>query len=362
MKSKALVLEQFNQPLAEKAFTVLPLEPGQVLVRVKAAGVCGSDVHMWRGEDPRTPLPMILGHEGVGEIVDMRGRARTVHGEELAAGDTILWNRGIACGRCYYCTVAKDPSLCTGRQIYGINRSCSSPPYLNGCYSEYIILEPGTDMFRVDGAVDPAILVPASCSGATVAHAFDLAPPREGDTVVVQGPGPLGIFAVAFARAHGASRIVVIGGSAERLALCREFGVTMVLNRNETTVEERREAVMSATYGRGADLVVEAAGYPSALEEGLELVRSGGTYLSTGYAQPLGEVKLDPYRHLVRKNLRLQGVWVSDTSHTYRAMQLVMMQQELFAKMVTHRFALAEANTALAAMRSKHALKAVLIP
>lgn len=357
-----MVLEQFNGPLVEREFNVPSLVPGQVLVKIKASGVCGSDIHMWRGEDPRTPLPIILGHEGVGEIVDIAGSLRAVNGERLMTGDLILWSRGVSCGQCYTCTVLKEPSLCPHRRVYGINRSSSEIPHLNGCYSEHIILAPGTDIFLLDKSIDPAVLVTASCSGATIAHAFDLAAPTPGETVIVQGPGPLGLFAVAFAKAHGASKIIVIGGSPERLALCREFGATMVLNRKSSSVTERREIIFDATHGRGADLVVEAAGYPEALSEGLELVRGGGTYVSAGYAQPLGTIEFDPFKHLVRKNLKLQGVWVSDTSHTYRAMQVVLGQPELFAKMVTHRFRLQEANEALAVMADKTALKAVLLP
>ncbi|KLU60665.1 5-exo-hydroxycamphor dehydrogenase [Peptococcaceae bacterium CEB3] len=362
MKASAMVLEKFGGPLIEREIEIPTLQRGEILVRIKASGVCGSDVHMWRGEDPRIPLPLILGHEGVGEVVEMSGPAATVQGERLAAGDMILWNRGVSCGHCYYCSVLKEPSLCKTRKVYGIHRSLTEPPFLNGCYSEFIVLSAGTDIFKVGQAVDPAVLVATSCSGATMAHAFDLGAPRPGDTVVIQGPGPLGLFAVAFAQAHGAGQIIVIGGSPERMALCGEFGASLLLDRKKTTGAERREAVLSLTQGRGADLVIEAVGYPEALSEGLELVRTGGTYLSTGYAQPMGKVELDPYRHLVSKNLKLQGVWVSDTAHTYRAMELVLGRQALFSRMITHRFPLREANKALEAMADKTAVKAVLLP
>ena len=166
-----------------------------------------------------------------------------------------------------------DPSFCTERRVCGINRSSAEPPYLNGCYSEHIILATGTNLFLVDKNIDPAVLVTTSCSGATIANAFDLAPCKLGDTVVVQDPGPLGIFAVAFAKAHEASHIIMIGGSPERMSLCREFEATHLINRNETTVAERREAVLNLIHGRGADLVLEAVGYPDALAEGLELVQ-----------------------------------------------------------------------------------------
>jgi len=362
MKAKAMVLEEFNGPLLGKLLTLPQVDQGQVLVKIKASGVCGSDVHMWRGEDPRTPLPIILGHEGVGEVVDVGGSVSTVQGEQIRRGDLVLWNRGVSCGRCYYCVVLKEPSLCNQRKVYGINRSSDEYPHLNGCYAEYVLLTAGTDLFRIEADIDPAVLVSASCSGATVAHAFDLEVPKVGDTVVVQGPGPLGLYSVAFARAYGASQIIVIGGSPSRMQLCEKFGATMLLNRKNTTVEERKHKILSVTGGRGADIVVEATGYASALVEGVNLVRPGGAYLSTGFAQPVGNIELDPYTQIVRKNVKIQGVWVSDTSHTYRAMQLVLSQPELFKHMITHRFKLEDANQALQSMADKMALKAVLTP
>jgi threonine dehydrogenase-like Zn-dependent dehydrogenase len=363
MKSKAMVLCEFKRPLELKEFEVPLLEEKQVLVKIEAAGVCGSDVHMWKGEDPRTPLPIILGHEGVGRVVEVKGDKRYLSGEKVKARDLILWNRGMSCGECFECQALNEPSLCRSRKVYGINISCEAAPQLNGCYSEHIILRENTDIFKLDSKVkDPSILVSASCSGATIAHGFDMIKACMGETVVVQGPGPLGVYAVSFAKNLGASNIVVIGGSESRLELCKEFGATHLLNRNTLSIEERREAIYEITAGRGADLVVEAVGAKGAVEEGIKLVRMGGTYLSTGFAQPAGIENIDFFTEVVRKNIRIQGVWVSATRHTYQAMQLVLKNQELFSKMITHRFKLEETNKALEAMNSREALKAVLIP
>lgn len=362
MKSKAMVLTGFRQPLEMQEFEIPALKEGQILIKLDAIGVCGSDVHMWKGEDPRTPLPIILGHEGVGTIVDMQGPKNSIYGEALKEGDKIIWHRGMNCNKCYACVILKDPSLCTNRRIYGINVPASEPPYLNGGYSEYIILDDSTHVFKIEEEVDPAILVSASCSGSTVAHAIDMSHMKFGDTVLVQGPGPLGVYAVAFAKSMGASEIIVIGGSEVRLELCKEFGATAVLNRHNLTIEERREKVLQLTRGRGVDIAIEAVGVQGAAEEGLKLVRTGGAYLSTGYAQPAGIEKVDFFLDVVRKNLRIQGVWVSDASHTEQAIKLVLKNKELFGKLVTHRMALEDANEALKVMDSKEALKAVLLP
>ncbi|MGE5507228.1 MAG: zinc-binding dehydrogenase [Chitinophagales bacterium] len=362
VRGRAMVLEEFGRPLVPREFEVT-LTGGEAVVRLAAAGLCGSDVHMQRGEDPRTPLPLILGHEGVGHLEVVPPGLTDISGRPLAEGDLVMWNRGISCGHCYWCAVKRTPALCPSRKTWGINVSSGVYPYLNGCYAERIVLGPGTDFIKIDAAKvpDPAVLVAAGCSGATVAHGYELVRPEVGDVVVVQGPGPVGIFAAAFALRHGASAVVVIGGSEARLQMAERFGA-LTLNRRTTSEAERRAFVAELTAGRGADIVVEASGTTAAITEGLGLVRRGGAYLSLGIAVPEGPVTIDPFADLNSRNIRFQGSWVSDTRHTVEAVDLVVRQPELFAPLVTHRFPLAEANEALAAMAGRECVKAVLVP
>lgn len=362
MKATVYLLEKYQNPLVRKEVEIPPLTQGQVLVKLSASGICGSDIHMIRGEDPRLTLPMILGHEGVGRIVEIKGHKQTVNGETLQEGDSILWNRGIACGECFACQVLKEPSYCTQRVVPGINCSSNEVPFLNGCYADYIILPEKTDIFKISTEIDPAVLVAASCSGATAAHAFALGRPEPGDTVAVIGPGPVGLFAVAFAKAYGASRIILSGGSEQRLRMGLEFGATTIMNRKQQTSEERMEQIMNLTTGRGVDMVFEASGSVAGLQEAIQITRVGGTVLSIGMSQPAGVFPFDGYHDLTKRNLRLQGVWVSDTSHVYRGMNLVLDKPELFAKMITHRFPLSQVNEALKTMDQKEAIKTVLIP
>jgi len=100
MEARAAVLAQFDEPLQMRNFPLVPLAEGEVRVKITCAGVCGSDVHMWRGEDPRTPLPMILGHEGVGEVAEIAGEKTDLFGRPLHEGDPVLWERGVMCGEC----------------------------------------------------------------------------------------------------------------------------------------------------------------------------------------------------------------------------------------------------------------------
>lgn len=363
MISKAMILTDFNEPLTAKEIEIPELQQeGQVLVRLTASGVCGSDAYMWHGHDPRTPLPIILGHEGVGEIVEIRGSKKSVGGEELKAGQPVLWHRGVSCGKCFYCKVEKEPSFCEDRWVYGINRSFKEYPHLLGGYASHVILNPETDIFTLPEGASPEALVSVSCSGSTTAHAFELAPVNFGDNVVIQGPGPLGIYAVVFAVYSGAREIIVIGGTEKRLEICKEAGATRIINRHQLTREERKDLVLQYTEGRGADVVFEMAGSPTAVDEGIKLVKKGGTYASAGFGEPRGTVELECFLDIGNRNVNYQGVWVSDARHTYQALKIALKYQDIFSRMVTHTFPLSQATEALKKMDNKEAVKAVIIP
>lgn len=362
MEARAMVLKKFNQPLEMSTFPIPKLHEGEVLVKILVAGVCGSDVHMWEGRDPRIRLPMILGHEGVGEIMEMNGEKRDVYGSPLHIGDKVLWSRGVTCGQCYYCKVKMEPSLCPHRWVHGIHTTCAEPPHLTGNYSEYLPLDQKINFYKIEPNIDLQVFVPASCSGATTAHAFDLSRIESGDSVLIQGVGPLGIFAVAFAKSFGASQIIVIGGTEGRLNMCKAFGATLILNRKKTSQEERKEAVMEVTHGRGVDVAFEMAGETEALKESISLVRTGGACISAGFGEPHGKIELDPFHDIGRKNLRLQGVWVSEVRHTHMALQLILSRLQVFKNLITHPFPLAKANDAIRVMKTREAVKAVLLP
>jgi threonine dehydrogenase-like Zn-dependent dehydrogenase len=332
------------------------LKDGEVLVRIIASGVCGSDVHMGKGEDPRIPLPLILGHEGVGVVEDIEGEKEDIFGKRLYRRDLVIWDRGVTCGNCYFCTIKKEPSLCPNRQVYGITR--------DGCYATYLILLKGTKIIKIEEEIDPAILVPVSCSGATTAHTIELCGISEGDTVIIQGPGPMGIFALALAQERGASDVIVIGTKLdkERLKLSLEFGAAKILNINETSFEERLSYIKKKTNGWGAEVVIDCTGSPHAIQEGIKMTAPGGIYTLPGVAIPIGEIPIRFYEDVARKNVRIQGVWVSDTSHLYQALKLVLSKKFPFEKLITHKFKLEEATEALKIVDAREAMKAVLIP
>ncbi len=364
MTGNAIVLEKFNEPLVEQTFEIQDLAPGEVLAKVSVAGVCGSDVHMWHGSDPRTPLPMILGHEGVGTIAATNGTKLDVFGRELKEGDLVVWERGLMCGQCAYCVIKKQPALCPHRKTYGISLGCSEPPHFNGCYGEYLHLRDRCHMIRIDADIDPAILVPATCSGATAAHAVQLSNVNRGDTVMILGPGPVGVFSLVMAIEAGASEVYVTGMSADkgRLALCEEFGAAGTLVVDEMGADGVEAFIMERTHGLGANSIIDCTGVAPVVGQSIGLVAPYGTYSIPGIAVPVGEFPISLFEQIARKNVNLQGVWVSDTQHLHQAIRLVLSGRYPFEKLVTHRFPLSQATQALEVMASKEAIKAVLIP
>lgn len=361
---KAATIQSFKAPLEFVDYPKPEVGSGEVLIKMTAAGICGSDVHTWMGEDPRTILPMIPGHEGVGVIEEIGGSSPKLDlfGRALKVGDPVIWDRAVVCGQCWFCAVKQLPNLCRSRWVYGIHKGCSDAPHLNGCYADHILLVNNTKIISLAdwGEFDPAILVSAGCSGATSANAIELADVRMGDNVVVQGAGPLGLYLIAYARAKGAASVIVIEGVKVRMDLARRLGADVILDYGATTPEERKAAVMDVTNGFGADVGFEAVGRPEPIIEGIDLVRRGGAYLSVGTAVPMGTIPVDVYHNLVLKQLRLQGVWCNDTRHIVQALQIVKRNPDVFSDMITHRFPLEQANDALQTMVERKAIKTVI--
>lgn len=357
----AHVLTRFGEPLRDRRYPLPSPGPGEILLGLEVSGVCGSDVHQCQGLDPRVPLPLIPGHEGVGRILAMGGTIQDVQGFRLSEGDRITFNRGVSCMSCRTCVVQRQPALCPHRWVYGITRSCAEPPHLVGCYASHVLLAAGVQTLCLDDTLSPVVAVTAGCSGATAAHCFEEARPGFGSRVVIQGPGPIGAYCAAFAKASGAEVIVVVGGTASRLGLCVELGATHVINRRETTAAERLDEILELTGGEGADVVYEAAGDQAAISEGLKWVRTGGAYVSCGVAEPRGGLEIDFFHDIARRNARLQGIWVSDMRHLVEAVRLVEGRPEAFEGLVDGRFAFEDANEALRAVAAREVRKAVLI-
>ncbi len=363
--ARASVLEAFRQPLVLRQYPLpASLEPGAALVRTEMAGICGTDVHLWKGELPIN-LPVILGHETVGRIERLgEGLERDWTGRPLAVGDRVTWTSTTSCGRCYYCAEKHQPTRCPERRAYGIGyRSDESPHFLGG-YAEFHYLRPRANIFKLPDTVSNESIIGAGCALVTAIHGIERTGIEWQDTVVVQGAGPVGISALAVARTAGASRIIVIGGPAHRLAMARRFGADEVIDLEEVRDPQARlEAVRMLTGGHGADVVLECAGVPRAVAEGWELCRDGGKYLVLGHYCDAGSIQLNPHV-ITRKQLQVFGSWSSEPRHMRAAIDFLARypKQYPFAEMVTHRFELERVNEALQLVARWETGKCVVTP
>jgi threonine dehydrogenase-like Zn-dependent dehydrogenase len=198
----------------------------------------------------------------------------------------------------------------------------------------------------------------------TAIHGLERCPVSWGDSVVVQGTGPVGLAAIAVARQSGAGKIIAIGGPAHRIAMAQNFGADVVIDIAETTTPEaRRELVLAHTGGFGADLVIECVGYPAAVYEGVELPRDGGKYLVLGQYANAGNISFNPHI-ITRKQLTIHGSWAFEARHVDKALRLLEIShwQRLFAEEITARYPIKEANAALETVRNWRAGKTVLVP
>ena len=225
-RARGVVLREFNAPLAIESAPVPEPGPGAVIAAVELAGVCGTDVHLHHGNLP-IPPPVILGHEAVGRVRSLgEGVRADFTGDPLREGDAIAWSSNIPCGRCYWCVVAGERTLCETRKVYGVNQRFDEFPRLSGGWAESIYLQPGSAIFRLPDGVTPEQAIALGCAGPTAVHGvLDVAGITAGDTVVVQGSGPVGIAAAMYAHLAGAARVILVGGPAGRLELAREIGV-----------------------------------------------------------------------------------------------------------------------------------------
>jgi threonine dehydrogenase-like Zn-dependent dehydrogenase len=383
--AKASVLEQFNAPLALREFSLpTKLEPGAALVRTEMAGICGTDVHLWKGQLPIS-LPVILGHETVGRIEQIgEGLERDWTGQPLKTGDRLTWTSSTSCGQCYYCAEKGQPTRCPQRRAYGIGYRCDQPPHLLGGYAEFHYLQPRTNIFKIAHDLPTEVVIGAGCALITAVHGVEricadsssgVAPePERGqmpvwpspwrDNVIVQGAGPVGIAALAVAKRAGARKVIVIGGPKLRLEMARQFGADQTIDIDELREPAARiDAVRQLTRGYGADSVIECVGLPAAVTEGMEMCRDGGKFLVLGHYCDAGTVAFNPHI-ITRKQLQIFGSWSSEPRHLKTALEFLRSGQKQFpfGAMVTHRFPLERAHEALMATANWQSAKSVIVP
>ena len=339
------------------------LQDGGLLLETLASEVCGTDVHLHDGHLDTVPWPIIPGHVSCGRVVEAKGSPKDPFGEEIVPGDVVTFYDVFGqCGSCYSCLVAKQETRCPHRRVYGITTSANDG--LLGGWSTHIELRPGVKTLKLR---DVSVLefMGGGCGLPTGFSAVERGGVVFGDTVVIQGAGPVGQSAAIFAKLCGAGRVLMIGGPKDRIEAARARGLDDGLDITEAkSAAERRSWVLERTQQRGADLAIEATGNPAAVKEALEFVRDGGRVVVVGQYTDAGDITISPHRHLNRKHITLLGSWGYEFRHLFLSLEGLRRTRSRFdwGGFVTREYTLDQAGAAIADMREQRVLKALVRP
>lgn len=324
---------------------VLLREPmgDEVVIRVAACGICGTDVHIYRGDKGSTEVtpPVILGHELAG-VVEKIGSGVTT----LQVGDHVTVDPNIYCGTCHYCKIGKK-NLCQNLSAIGVNR--------DGGFAELCVV-PEKQCVLIDKAVPlryAAMTEPVACC----LHGIDLANIQPGSTVCVIGDGAIGLIMVQLARLAGASRVVLSAPVESRGEIALALGADVVVNPMK---EELSPRLREEFHSYGADVVIECAGTPQATRQALEAADWGGTVLlfSVPAAGATCQLSLES---VFQKELKLCGSFVNPDTHS-RAAALISSGRLRLEPIITHSFPMEQLEQAIHMQMSPQSIKVIVEP
>lgn len=309
--------------------------PGEALLRVRAVGICGSDLHAYHGRQPFLTYPRVLGHEVAAEVVALGESAQAeAISRGISIGSRVCVDLVINCGTCYPCRVGR-PNCCVNIQVMGV--------HVDGGFADYLTA-PISRLYPIPDEIsdDEAALIEPLTIGCQAIGRGEVA---AGETVLVIGAGPIGLVSLLAAKARGA-RIIISDLIDSRLALARKLGAEKTVN---TSTENLLEAVTAFTHGEGANVVVEAVGIPATVLSSIEAVSSAGRVVLLGLGQR--PVEIVPTT-LIRKEIDIRASRMNSRRFP-EALDLVARARLPLADLITHRMSLAEASQAFELLSAK---------
>lgn len=317
--------------------------PGEVLLRVDAASICGTDLHLFQWDEwaaENLVPPRILGHELAGTVVGIGPGVSRVREGDLVGVESHLF-----CWECAQCQ-RDEMHLCRDLRVIGV--------HVDGGFAEHVVI-PEANAVESNG-LDPAVVALQEPMGNAVHAAF--AEPIEGRTVLVTGCGPIGLCAVGIARAAGAALVVATDTEPYRLDLARTMGADLALDASDPGTEAR---IMEATGGDGVEVVLEMSGSPRALDQALRVITRGGRISLLGIFN--GAVPIELSESVIMQGLRLHGIFGRRIYDTWERTQALLRSGALdVTPIITHRLDLSEWPKAFELLASRHAGKVVLLP
>ena len=347
-----------------KEFPIPELGDEDILVKVEGCGVCGTDAHEFK-RDPFGLIPVVLGHEGTGEIVKMgKNVSKDSAGKPLKVGDKVVT-----------CMIFKDNPDITmydlnkqnvgGADVYGLIPD--DDVHLNGWFADYMVIRKGSSVFNVSELdLDSRILI-EPC--AVLIHAVERAKTtgilRFNSRVVVQGCGPIGLICIAILRTMGVENITAVDGEEKRLAFAKEMGATKTVNFKEYKgVEALADAVKASFGGYFADFAFQCTGSPVAHSNIYKFIRSGGGLCELGFFINGGDATINPHFDICSKEITTVGSWVytlRDYATTFDFLKRAKAIGLPMSKLITHRYPLSEINEAHVTNLKMEGLKVAII-
>jgi L-iditol 2-dehydrogenase len=316
---------------------------GEVLIKVAACGICGTDVHICHGDKGSAEVnpPVILGHELSGIVEKIGSEVTTVK-----TGDHVTVDPNIYCGKCHYCQIGKK-QMCENLSAVGVTR--------NGGFAEYCVV-PEQQCILLNNQIPleyGAMTEPLACC----IHGVDRADIKLGDTVLVIGGGAIGLLMIQLARLAGASKVVLSEPVAMRRAIGLELGADAVIDPVHENIEESLKKVFGIP---GADVVIECVGLPAAVEQAFSAANRGATILlfSVPAAGATYEMHLE---EVFQKELKIVGSMINPDTHK-RAAELINNKKVHIEKIITHCYPLEQVEDAILMQTQKESIKVIVKP
>ena len=337
---KALVKSQAAPGLWLEDIAEPSIGINDVLIRVRYAGICGTDVHIYQWDDwaqKTIKIPMAIGHEFVGEVVQVGSNVN-----DFYPGDIVSGEGHVVCGRCRNCMAGRR-HLCANTQGVGVNRA--------GAFAEYIAL-PMTNIWRHHAGIDQEVAAIFDPFGNAVHTALSF--PVLGEDVLITGAGPIGIMAIPVARHAGARHIVVTDMNPYRLELARKMGATLAVNPAETSLAEVQKQLGMM---EGFDVGLEMSGNPLALKDMIANMSHGGKIAILGI--PAKEMPMN-WRDVIFNMITIKGIYGREMYDTWYKMSVMIETGLDISPVITHRFAFEDFQKGFDAMISGQTGKVVL--
>lgn len=332
-----------------KEFPIPEVGDGDILVKVEGCGICGTDAHEFK-KDPFGLIPVVLGHEGTGEIVKMGKNVKLDSaGKPLNVGDKVVT-----------CMIFKDDPAITmfdlnkqnvgGADVYGLLPD--DEVHLNGWFADYILIREGSSVFNVSDLDFSSRILIEPC--AVLIHAVERAKTtgilKFNSRVVVQGCGPIGLICIAVLRTMGIEHIVAVDGEQKRLDFAKEMGAEQTVSFKEHSgIEALAKAVAEAFGGHPADFAFQCTGAPAAHSNIYKFIRNGGGLCELGFFINNGDATINPHLDICSKELTIVGSWVytlRDYATTFDFLKRAKGIGLPMEKLITHKYTLDQINEA----------------